>query len=84
MSDSSVPRLIEQQVASAPTATALVSPAGAISYSDLNVRANAVARCLMANGLRRGGTVAVNMEPSIDTVIVLLAVLRRVISVLDL
>jgi acyl-CoA synthetase (AMP-forming)/AMP-acid ligase II len=72
----SVQRVIEQQAVSRASAPALTGGSGAISYRDLNLRANGVARGLAAAGLRRGSTVVVKMEKSVDTAIVLLAVLK--------
>ena len=61
---------------SQPAATALLTESGAISYRDLNLSANAVARRLVAHGVRRGSTVVVKMVKSPDAAIILLAVLK--------
>ncbi len=71
-----VHRCIEQQAASRGTTPALVTDSGVLSYRDLNARANAVARHLVARGLRRGGRVTVSMAPSANLVVTLLGVLK--------
>ena len=76
MSGSSVQRVIEQQAAATPALPALMSEAGTLTYRDLNLRANAVARRLAMHGLRRNGFVTVRMEKSPEAAIILLAVLK--------
>jgi non-ribosomal peptide synthetase component F len=76
MSGSSVQRLIEQQAAATPASPALMSESGTLSYRDLNLRANAIARRLAMHGLRRGGLVTIKIEKSPETAIILLAVLK--------
>lgn len=71
-----VHRLIEQQAASRGSAPALLTDSGALSYRDLNARANVVARRLVGRGLRRGGRVVVSMEASATLVVTLLGVLK--------
>jgi len=73
---SSVQRQIEHQAVSQPAAPAVISQNGAMTYRDLNLRANAVARRLVAHGVRRGSTVVVKMDKSADAATVLLAVLK--------
>jgi hypothetical protein len=71
-----VQRLIERQAVSRPAEPALISEGGAVTYRDLNLRANAVARRLVAHGVRRRSTVVVKMDKSADAAVVLLAVLK--------
>src|SRR5262245_58603248 len=47
-----------------------------MTYRELNYRANALARALIASGFRRGSLAAVRMERSADLLITLLAVLK--------
>jgi non-ribosomal peptide synthetase component F len=71
-----VHRLVEQRVAECGENVALVQEAREISYRELNQRANALARRLMASGFRRQSHAVVAMECSIDLAVTLLAVLK--------
>jgi hypothetical protein len=71
-----VHRFIEHQAATRGDALAYVDGADALRYRDLNWRANAVARALIAHGFRRGSLAAVRMEPPPALVITLLGVLK--------
>jgi amino acid adenylation domain-containing protein len=68
--------LFEARAAAAPEAPAVLTPEGTCGYGRLNQRANRVARLLQSLGLRRGGYVAILMEPSEDMVVSVLAVLK--------
>ena len=59
-----------------PDAVALLDGAQAVSYKELNQRANTLARRLGESGLSRGGVALVRMERSADLATVLLAVLK--------
>jgi non-ribosomal peptide synthetase component F len=59
-----------------PDAVALVDGTAAVTYRDLNVRANTLARRLGECGLRRGAVAIVRMNRSIDLATLLLAVLK--------
>ena len=67
---------MEQQAAIQGDAMAYVDDQHTLTYRELNARANALARALMASGFKRGSLAAVRMEPSADLVIALLAVLK--------
>jgi non-ribosomal peptide synthetase component F len=69
-------RVIEQQSAMQPEAVALVDSTQALTYRDLNQRANTLARRLADSGLRRGSVAVVQMHRSVDLAVVLLAVLK--------
>ena len=69
-------RGVEQQAALRGDATAYVDDQRTLTYRELNARANALARALIASDFRRGSLAAVRMEPSADLVITLLAVLK--------
>jgi non-ribosomal peptide synthetase component F len=69
-------RVIEQQAAAQPDRPAVVARSHAITYRELNHRANVLARQLIASGLTRGGLALVKMERSPDLAVVLLAVLK--------
>jgi non-ribosomal peptide synthetase component F len=69
-------RVIEQQAAMQPEAVALIDATHALTYRDLNQRANTLARRLADSGLRRGSIALVQMHRSVDLAVVLLAVLK--------
>jgi hypothetical protein len=71
-----VHRLIEQQAAASPDALAYDEDRRLLTYRELNSRANAVARALVASGFKRGTIAAVQMPRSADLAITLLAVLK--------
>jgi non-ribosomal peptide synthetase component F len=68
--------LFEEQVVSAPAATALVFQDTAVSYAELNTRANRLAHLLLAHGASPEQVVAVALPPSVELVVALLAVLK--------
>jgi non-ribosomal peptide synthetase component F len=69
-------RVIERHAAIRPAALAVDDAEAGLTYRELNVRANACARQLLANGLRRGGHVIVTMERGPRLAIVLFAILK--------
>jgi len=69
-------RLVEYQAAARGDALAYIDESRALTYRDLNSRANNVARALMASGFRRGSIAAVRMPRSPELVITLLAILK--------
>jgi non-ribosomal peptide synthetase component F len=69
-------RLVEQHAASRGDTLAIVDGGRAVTYRELNTRANVVARQLMTAGLRRGAHATVRMAMGADLAIVLLAVLK--------
>ena len=69
-------RIIEQHAAVRGDAPALLGDGRMLSYRDLNQRANAVARCLLAHGFRRGATALINMPRSFDLAVICLGVLK--------
>ena len=68
--------LVEAQVARTPDAPAVVSEERKLSYADLDVRANQLARHLRAVGVKRDALVVVSLERSPELVIALLAILK--------
>lgn len=68
--------MIEQHAAVHGDAPALLDENRALTYRDLNQRANAVARCLLAHGFRRGATALINMPRSFDLAVICLGVLK--------
>ena len=55
-------RIVEQRAAAGPERIAVVDGSDSLTYRDLNHRANAVARHLMAHGFRRGAHATVRMR----------------------
>ena len=76
MLTSAVHRLVEHHAAIQGDEIALTNDRGAVTYRELNQRANAVARYLMDAGLRRGTHMVVRMDRSPELAIVLLSVLK--------
>jgi amino acid adenylation domain-containing protein len=71
-----VHRTIERQAAADPDAVALRFRDETLSYRELTLRANRLARYLSATGTDPGDRVAVCVEPGFDAVIALLAILK--------
>ncbi|MGW6985745.1 non-ribosomal peptide synthetase, partial [Streptomyces sp. NPDC054932] len=74
--EASVAERFEAQVAATPDATALTFGASALSYRELNARANRLARFLVEQGAGPEKFVAVVLPRSADLVVSLLAVLK--------
>ncbi|MET9255602.1 amino acid adenylation domain-containing protein [Streptomyces sp. NPDC003717] len=67
---------IEAQAARTPGATALVFRDEALTYAELNTRANRLARHLQSLGAGPGAVVAVSVPRSAELIVTLLAVLK--------
>ena len=67
-------RLVEDQAARTPAAVAAVGPDGALTYAELDRRANRVAHALLAAGVTAEQPVAVLLEPGVDLVCALLGI----------
>jgi amino acid adenylation domain-containing protein len=74
--DATVHRLFEAQVKQSPEHCAVKCGAQALSYHQLNARANQLAHFLSGRGVKRGSLVAVALERSVDLVSVTLGVLK--------
>lgn len=74
--DSSVHELVEAQVARRPDATAIVFGERRLTYGELNDRANQLAHYLRRRGVGLEVRVGVLLEPSIEFVVALLAILK--------
>ncbi|WP_322724473.1 SDR family NAD(P)-dependent oxidoreductase [Streptomyces spongiae] len=74
--DATVHARFEAQAARVPEATAITHDGHALSYAELNARANRLARLLVARGAGPGRTVAVALPRSADLVTGQLAVLK--------
>lgn len=69
-------RTVEFHAGARPDAIALVDCGRAITYREVNARANVVARVLMDHGLRRTNVLLIRMPCSAELAIVLLAALK--------
>ncbi|WP_032620041.1 non-ribosomal peptide synthetase, partial [Pseudomonas syringae] len=68
--------LFEAQVCSSPEACAAIHDDVALSYAELNTRANLLARHLLGLGVQPGDSVAILLERSLDLLASQLAVLK--------
>ena len=71
-----VHQLFEEQVARKPEAIAIAFNDRKFTYADLNQRANQLARYLKRHGAKPETLVAIHLEPSLDLVVALLAILK--------
>ena len=71
-----VHRIIEANAAKYGDALAISGQQITLSYRELNQRANAVARHLIAHGFRRGAVATICLPRSAETAIVLLGILK--------
>jgi non-ribosomal peptide synthetase component F len=71
-----LPELFEQQVARTPEATALVFGEDTLTYSELDARANQLARHLTSARHRPEQIVAIGLPRSIEMIVALMAVLK--------
>ncbi|WP_435602549.1 amino acid adenylation domain-containing protein [Streptomyces sp. bgisy130] len=76
LSGRTVPELFEDRAAQAPDAPAVVHEGTALTYRELNERANRLARVLAGRGVGPESYVAVAMPRSVELVVALLAVLK--------
>ena len=76
MVNGAIHRLIEQQAAARPDTFAYFDGAQALTYRELNARANVLARALLGAGFRRGAVADVRLPRSPELVVTLLAVLK--------
>jgi len=71
-----VHRIIEANAAEYGDTPAIAGDGITLSYRELNQRANAMARQLLAQGFRRGGVATVCLPYDADTAVVLLGILK--------
>ena len=73
---STITALFEEQAARRSDALAVTYAGESLTYTQLNARANQLARVLRRRGAGRGALVGVLLAPSIDMIVTLLAVLK--------
>src|SRR5258708_26872241 len=66
----------EDQVTRTPYATAVVSERGCLSYTELNGRANQVARYLAGLGLGPGSTIGICCERTLEFIVGVYGILK--------
>ncbi|WP_051386445.1 non-ribosomal peptide synthetase [Actinokineospora inagensis] len=71
-----IPARFAEQTVRAPRSTALVAGDDRLTYAELDVRSDQLARVLIERGARPGGIVAVCLPRSADLVVAVLAVLK--------
>ena len=76
MPEATLPALFEAQVARDPRAVAVVCDAEALSYGELNARANRLARHLIGLGVGPEVLVGICLERSVEMVVGILAILK--------
>jgi amino acid adenylation domain-containing protein len=74
--DRSVVELFEEQAVRTPTAAAVVCEGDALTYADLNARANRLARHLGQLGVGPGKLVGLLMDQSSETIVAILGTLK--------
>ncbi|MGE5342659.1 MAG: amino acid adenylation domain-containing protein, partial [Candidatus Omnitrophota bacterium] len=74
--DIPIHRLFEQQVEKNSDGIAAVALPFSISYKELNQRSNRLARLLIRKGVGRESVVGIMMEPGLDMIVGLLAILK--------
>ena len=74
--EKTVQQLFEERVEIAPDSTALVFNKFSMTYSNLNKKANQLARLLRDKGLRPNDLVGIMVEPSFEMIIGILGILK--------
>ena len=67
---------LSQRAATCPDRCALISEGLELTYVELEREATATARRLAARGVRRGGTVAIDLTPGVEYVVLLHALMK--------
>jgi amino acid adenylation domain-containing protein len=72
----SLAQLFEEQCVRLPNAVALSCHGKNLTYSDLNGKANQLARYLMQNGAAPGAAIGVCLERSVESIVAILGILK--------
>jgi o-succinylbenzoate---CoA ligase len=67
---------LSQRAATCPDRSALIADGLELTYAELEREATATARRLAARGARRGATVAIDLEPGVEYVVLLHALMK--------
>lgn len=73
---SSIHELIEHQVQQSPHTIALATEHSEVTYEELNARANQIAHSLRSAGIRPEMAVGICIDPSIEMIVSILAILK--------
>jgi len=76
LSERPFPRFLEDQVARHPTKTAVACEEKSLTYSELNARANQLARHLRAQGVGRDSVVGICIDRSLEMAVAILGILK--------
>lgn len=76
LTDSLVQSNFEYQAEISPFKNAVICGEGRLSYKDLNVRSNQLARHFIKKGLAQGDVIGICLERSIDMIVTLMGVLK--------
>ncbi|WP_066501831.1 non-ribosomal peptide synthetase [Abyssisolibacter fermentans] len=68
--------IFEEQVLKTPQQTAVICGKDKISYSELNIKSNKLAHCLMSLGVKPDVPVGVCIERSVDMIVALMGILK--------
>jgi len=71
-----LPDLISKQAEQTPHAVAVSSEEGSITYQELEIRANKLARYLLRQDIGRDATVGICLERSLAMVVGLLGIMK--------
>jgi amino acid adenylation domain-containing protein len=74
--DGCIHELFAEQVARTPGRVALIAGNECVTFGELDARANQVARCLIARGVRREMFVGICLERSAEAIVALIGVLK--------
>ena len=76
VNDKNIVDLFEEQVQKTPESIALVFEDKKLTYKELDEKSNQVAHCLASKGVTKETLVPICMEPSLETIIGLLGILK--------
>src|SRR5690606_10754061 len=74
--DKTIQQLFEEQVEKTPDNIAVVFEDKKLTYSELNEKANSLARVLRDNGVKADSIVGIMVERSIEMIVGIMAVLK--------